>query len=44
MTLWGLFLTKNGHWIEGFIYDGDETDFGYVAYLPLPPIPEWAKI
>ena len=37
----GLFLTKDGHWVEGFIYDGDESDYAYVAYLPLPPIPKW---
>jgi hypothetical protein len=40
----GLFLTKEGHWVEGFIYDGDEKDYGHVAYLPLPPIPEWAEL
>ena len=40
----GLFLTEEGHWVEGFIYDGDARDFGYVAYLPLPKIPEWAHL
>ena len=39
-----LFLTKDGHWTEGFIYDGDEKDYGYIAYLPLPEIPEWAEL
>lgn len=40
----GLFLTDTGHWVEGFIYDGDAKDFGYVAYHPLPPIPSWAVL
>jgi len=36
-----LFLTDTGRWVEGFIYDGDASDFGYIAYCPLPEIPEW---
>jgi len=31
----GMFLTDEGNWVEGFIYDGGAKDYGYVAYMPL---------
>ena len=36
------FYTDDGHIVEGFIYDGDETDFGYIGWLKgVPDIPDW---
>ena len=34
-----LFLTVDGNVVQGFIYDGDEVDFGYTHYMPLPELP-----
>lgn len=35
-----LFYTIDGNIVQGFIYDGDETDFGYTHFMPLPLPPE----
>lgn len=35
-----LFYTVQGHIVEGFIYDGDHTDFGYTHWQPLPQPPK----
>lgn len=34
-----IFRTVEGHAVEGFIYDGDESDFGYTHYVPMPDEP-----
>lgn len=35
-----LFYTIDGNVVQGFIYDGDEKDFGYTHYMQLPAAPE----
>ncbi len=39
-----LFYTVDGNIVQGFIYDGDEKDFGYTHYMPLPAAPELTTI
>lgn len=34
-----LFFTVDGNVVQGFIYDGTHEDFGYSAWMPLPPPP-----
>lgn len=34
-----LFYTIDGNIVQGFIYDGDEKDFGYTHFMPLPAAP-----
>jgi hypothetical protein len=31
-----IFKAVEGYIVEGFIYDGDEKDFGYTHFIPMP--------